>query len=137
MVDEECPDNLLVRPFMTTSENGTLSTPDGDTAVELVVGATVSRNNENGTEGKLVVIGSEMMINESIASYSNLANTEVFVNSVFWLIGESEGLAIPAKSLLVNSNIVSNIYVYTIPIIGIPLIILLVGIVIKLKRQKQ
>lgn len=137
LVDEECSDNLLVRPFMTTSENGTLSTPDGDTAVELVVGATVSRNNENGTEGKLVVIGSEMMINESIASYSNLANTEVFVNSVFWLIGESEGLAIPAKSLLVNSNIVSNIYVYTIPIIGIPLIILLVGIVIKLKRQKQ
>lgn len=137
LVDEDCAENLLVRPFMTTSENGTLSTPDGDTSAELVVGATVSRNNENGTEGKLVVIGSEMMINESIASYSNLANTEVFVNSVYWLLGESEGLAIPAKSLQVNNNIVSNIYLYTVPIIGIPLLILLVGIGIRIKRQKQ
>lgn len=59
--------------------------------------------------GKLMVFGSQSLIDESITeAFSNLDNTTLFMNSMASMLGDTDNLSIEAKSLEVQYNTVQS-----------------------------
>jgi len=97
-------------------------------------------NNES-SEGKrdqrIVVIGdSDFITNEIISSIPQ--NIDLFMNSISWIIGKKEGLTIRPKDInypiLTMTQIQSKLVMFITTIIS-PLIILIIGIAVLLKRR--
>ncbi len=91
-------------------------------------------------KGKMVWVSSDYVIDDMYISYSSGANTDFVMNSLSWMIGESETIAIRSKSLDYTYLTISDSQASTIKIclIGIiPLAYLLYGIDEVIRRRKK
>ena len=88
--------------------------------------------------GKLMVFGSQSLIDESITeAFSNLDNTTLFMNSVASMLGDTDNLSIEAKSLEVQYNTVQSGGAVSIFLIFvIPAAFLITGFVFWYRRRK-
>lgn len=136
-------DNITVTPLLTTSENGYLVTADKETQGTYLLGATAvtTKTNEDGEEStvsKLSAISAGSLIDSSILdTFSNLSNSELFMNTVTWNFDSTDHTSIPAKSLQVQYNSVSGIGLIALPIIFlIPILFLVVGLIHWMRRRK-
>ena len=69
-----------------------------------------------------------------------MANTDLFLNSIKWITGNKVNLSIPTRSLLptyLTLNAADVIFYSALVIIVIPLMILITGAVVTMRRRKK
>ena len=160
---EEVDDNVVVTPFMRTSENGVAVSEDEEKDGTYILGAVsekvipVDKDEDeeeitgiDETEKKdsseevetvtagLTVLGSGNMIDPSVTDQvTNIDNLTLFLNSVTRNFEGVENTAIESKSLDAQRNMPLHAGTISIVIIFvIPLIVILTGFFVWLKRRK-
>lgn len=161
LATEDVRDGLTVEAFMTTSEDGYAVTGNNDStqgtyllgavATETVQIATASdatladattadAQNSSDTEAqtRVTVISAGTLIEQQITdSFTNLANTDVFMNAVTANFDEVENISIPAKSLEISYNTVTNPNSWGMLFIAvIPIGLIVIGLVIWIRRKR-
>ena len=136
-----------ITPFLTTSntafgkvdlEDPNVTMGGSDLPGPRTVGLTVEENQINGNTTKIVVLGSTQFVSTStFVSYSG--NGDLFFNSIRYLQGTSSAVSIIGKSLLGNRlNVTSTTQLFALVglvLILIPLVLIVTGLVIWLKRR--
>lgn len=141
-IEAKLPDGLTVTPFLNTSGSGLFVDPAtqvqtkgtytlGATAVETV-------NDETNTASVFTVITAPQLIDESIlTSFPNISNLTLFMNAVSYKMPGVTTLSIPSKSLSITHNMVTSGGLWSsLFIIVIPVIFLIAGFLIWMKRRK-
>lgn len=134
---EELPEGVTVEPFMQTSDQGLLVTEDGQTEGTYILGAVAEKELDSGT-ARLTVFGTPSMTDDNLNStFTNLANLDIFMNAVTANFEDVQNVSIPAKSLEVPYNTVTNGGMWGILfILVIPIAVLIAGLLVWLRRRK-
>ena len=92
----------------------------------------------DSTKGTMVVLTAPSMIDSEITDrFSNLANLTEFTNLVSSFFGDMNNISIPAKSLAVTYNTVTNGNIWSVLFIAvIPICFLAAGLVVWIRRRK-
>lgn len=129
-------DTITVTPFMTTSSEGYLYVGEGQDLVQgtYVLGAAA----EEG-ESRLVAISVESLVDETlVTAYSNMSNLTLFMQAATDAFEDVSDVTIPAKSLTITYNMVSNVRMWgLLYVIILPLGVLAGGFVYWFKRRKR
>lgn len=143
---ETSDDGVTMTPFLKTSSAGYAITEESETQGEYILGAVSTKSVEGADEedtatteeARLTVLGSASMIDSQIVdSFSNLDNMTVFMNSVTANFDEIENIAIEAKSLAIEYNTPLHAgAISMVLIIGIPLVIVIFGFIVWIRRRK-
>ncbi len=139
--------------FLKKVVNGSISNFDkeqGDTegpfAYAYLAEKEASASDANGSErsdgGKLIVVGAESILDESVNQQLNVANMEFFGNCLAYLAGgdDSINLAIPSKDMstsYIAIKALQQMILMILTIIIIPASVFTAGLVIWLKRRKK
>lgn len=134
---EELPKGVTVETFMQTSDQGLLVTEDGQTAGTYILGAVAEKELDSGS-ARLTVFGTPSMTDDNLNStFTNLANLDIFMNAVTANFEDVQNVSIPAKSLEVPYNTVTNGGMWGILfILVIPIAVLIAGLLVWLRRRK-
>lgn len=95
---------------------------------------------ETSGDGKLVWIPSDYFTDDTYISYSAGANTDFALNSLSWMVGQNETIAIRSKSLNYNYLTISDSDATKIKVVligVIPVLYLLYGIDEVIRRRKK
>ena len=139
---------VTVTPFLTTSENAYAVTETDQVQGSYLLGAVCTWESdtadgettlEPAAGGRLTVLGSTSFLDEEIISSNpSLANQTIFMNAVTVGFDDLSNLSIPAKSLSVTYNTIVNPGLWsTLYIVLLPIVVLVVGLVIWMRRRKQ
>ena len=135
---EVSDDGVTMIPFLKTSSAAYAITEESEIQGTYILGAVSTKPVETTEEARLTVLASASMIDSQIVdSFSNLDNTTIFMNSVTANFDEMENIAIEAKSLSIEYN--TPLYAGAtsmVLIIGIPLVIVIFGFVVWMRRRK-
>ncbi len=113
---------------------------DTDVAGPFTLGVAITEQVDD-VETKVVVYGSSYLLDDSMITYEQLGNTDLFLSSINWMADVSvETLAIQAKTfddkyVTLTSAQANNWSVFVILII--PGVFILTGVFIWLRRRKQ
>lgn len=146
-------DTITVSSFMDTSDQGYAVTEDSQTEGTYSLGAVATQtlsaedtaeedtsgdSEEELEEGRLTVVAADSLIDPQITdAFSTLENLDLFMNTISANFDDVQNVAIEAKSLQVTYNTMQHAGVISLfLIIGIPLIILVFGLVQWWKRRK-
>ena len=160
-VSENLRDGLTVAPFLTTTDSGIFVDPatQEQTPGTYVLGATAtepavtsedsqaatasqaqaqSQDGETTPEATLTVITAPSLIDGSLLQqFPSITNLTIFMNAASHNISQAVNLSIPAKSLEVTYNMITAGGLWSaLFIIVIPVIFLIAGFVIWMKRRK-
>jgi len=150
-ISESLRGGLSVKPFLTTSESGVLVDPEtqeqvpgtyvlGAVATEPVSADTVATGSDAETTPKatLTVITAPTLVDNGLLSqFPSITNLTIFMNAATSGLPEASNLSIPAKSLDVTFNMITSGGLWSaLFIIVIPVIFLIAGFVIWMKRRK-
>ncbi len=139
---------LTIDPLITTSDNAyskiDLSSDDiaqekEDIQGPFVLGTAITESVDD-KETKIVTVSTGYLLEESFLSTGQFGNEELFLNAISWLEGSDSGLSIPARSVSQTYLTVSAsqaIFWGAIFVIVIPIILLVTGLVIWLRRRKN
>ncbi|MEW5816221.1 MAG: GldG family protein [Spirochaetota bacterium] len=141
--------NVEVEPLLTTSKNSWIRTVDNGSIrkidsdisgpVNLAVAVSKKKMESNEKEGFRIVVAGSARFLSPIPPFGTLkGNVEFLMNTLSWVNNRSETISIRSKSLFtlpLQMNAVS-VFIYAgVVVILIPLIILVCGLVIWLKRR--
>lgn len=141
-IQENPSEDIAVQPFLTTSDSAFLVDPvtQEKTQGSYVLGAVATEtvNEEEGSSSMLTVITAPSMIDDSILSrFPSITNLTLFMNTATNGLSGVTPLSIPGKSLDITYNMVTSAGLWSaLFIIVIPVIFLIAGFVIWLKRRK-
>lgn len=137
LLQRETDRAVTIDSFMTTSPSGFLDS-DAENTGTYIVGAAVTDETESGT-ARLAVFGSQYLIDSEVLSkYSNLANADIFLNSITDGIEDFTNISIPEKSLAVYANTVTNPQLWGIMfVVVIPVLLLGGGLFFWVRRRRQ
>lgn len=153
-IQEELREGLTVTPVMTTSDQGVLVDPATQEQTEgtyvLAAAATepVSGLEEtaDGTASdaaeapvsSLIVFAAPAMAEDTLlSSFPSIGNLSIFMNAAAYGLEDVTAVSIPAKSLEVSYNMITAGGLWsTLFIIVIPVIFLIAGFIIWMKRRK-
>lgn len=141
-IQENPPEDITVQPFLTTSDSAFLVDPvtQEKTQGAYVLGATATEtvNQEEGTASMLTVITAPGMIDDSILSrFPSITNLPLFMNAAANGLPGVTPLSIPGKSLDITYNMITSAGLWSaLFIIVIPVVFLIAGFVIWMKRRK-
>jgi len=120
----------------------TMDMETGDIAGPFYVAAMVEKNNADGSKAKMIVIGTEYLVDTQMNSLTSDANYEFLVACTGRLLGTEEAklISIPPKSyelstILVSSGVANVCAVMMI--IVIPVGLLVAGVVILIVRRRK
>lgn len=135
-----------VTPFLTTSDLSfsktagfsltTYDKEEGDLEGPFTLGLAI----EDDSSGQIIWFSSSDFLQDMYNAFSSGANTDLVMNALSQLIGESEAMAIRSKSLNYNYLTISDSTAATLKtlMIGVfPLTYLLVGVWVILVRRKH
>lgn len=154
-------DSISVVPFMSSSDQAYAVTEDQQTQGEYVLGAVATESisnddssdsadgtdtkedskqssDDNTTESRLTVISAGSLIDQSVTdTFTQLENTQLFMNAVTANFEGVQNLSIEAKDLGVVYNTVRHPGLFSfIVIFIIPAVILIGGFVVWFRRRK-
>lgn len=141
-VQENPREGVTVESFLTTSDSAFLVDPSTqeETQGTYILGATATEpvNGDEGTSSVFTVITAPNMIDDSILSrFPNITNLSIFMNAAAYKLPGITALSIPAKSLDITYNMITSGGLWSaLFIIVIPVIFLVTGFVIWMKRRK-
>lgn len=143
---KESSEDVTVTELLTTSDDSYIKTAgyslttyekeDGDIDGPFSLAVSVEGTNES----QIVWIASSNFVDDMYNEYSSGANLDFVMNSLSTMVGETDAVSIRSKSLQYSYLTISDstsAYL-KIGMIGIfPLLYLLIGITVTLKRRKQ
>ncbi|MCD7907706.1 MAG: GldG family protein [Clostridium sp.] len=158
-ISQDLRDGLTVSPFLTTTDSGIFVDPATQEQVRgtYVLGATATEPAQTGEssqaatasqaqaqdsgqtpEATLTVITAPSLIDGSLLQqFPSITNLTIFMNAASHNISQAVNLSIPAKSLDVTYNMITAGGLWSaLFIIVIPVIFLIAGFVIWMKRRK-
>ena len=111
---------------------------DSDSSTDASSDSTSSDDSTESKEGRLTVISAGSLIDQQITdAFSQLENTQVFMNAVTANFEGVTNLSIEAKSLTTEYNTVQHAGGFSILVVfGIPAVILIGGFVVWFRRRK-
>ena len=111
---------------------------DSDSSTDASSDSTSSDDSTESKEGRLTVISAGSLIDQQITdAFSQLENTQVFMNAVTANFEGVTNLSIEAKSLTTEYNTVQHAGRFSILVVfGIPAVILIGGFVVWFRRRK-
>ncbi len=129
-------DSYTVSAFMSTSSSGLAVTEEAQTEGTYVLGAIAA---DDDGEGQLIVCSAASLIDSSIlSSFTNIANADIFINTLVYDREEVSNIAIDAKSLEVTYNTIEDATaISSLFIVILPLSILIFGIIVCVKRKRS
>ena len=129
-------DSYTVSAFMSTSSSGLAVTEEAQTEGTYVLGAIAA---DDDGEGQLIVCSAASLIDSSIlSSFTNIANADIFINTLVYDREEVSNIAIDAKSLEVTYNTIEDATaISSLFIVILPLCILIFGIIVCVKRKRS
>ncbi len=144
-ISETKRSSLSIEPLLTTSNFSFSRVNTSSTSIEKEEGdidgpfnlGLVSTDTFNGVTSSIIVFSSSYTFGDETMSYSN---PDLLTGTIGYMVGDTDLLSIPTKSLAVSTVSVSQ---RTVVMIGIaviaviPGIILLTGILVTLKRRKR
>lgn len=137
-----------ITPLLTTSDKAysktnikseTSEKEDGDIDGPFNLGVSI-KETYNEKETKIVVFGSKDIINEQMLSYTAIGNLSLIVKSVNFITDKESSISVPDKSVgqeYISLNAAQANFWSAFVVIIIPLIILVIGGVICLRRRKK
>lgn len=139
-------DTLTIKPLLQTSSKAYAKTnlksqssakEKNDIDGPFNVAVAVTNSNKNG---KLIVISTSdsLLFNSQLLQYSNNANSDLFMNCVNWLAEKKDNLNIMPKDLQSESlkiNAAQSILVSGFAVIVIPLIVVISGVAVWMRRR--
>ena len=139
-------DTITTSAFMETSENGYAVTESeqkqGTYELGVVATETISSGDDSEesstTEARLTVISAGSLIDQNITdAFSQLENTQIFMNAVSANFDGVQNLSIEAKSLGTEYNTIQHAGLFSLLVIfGIPAVILIAGFSVWFRRRK-
>lgn len=140
----EDSEEISVSSFLQTSEDGYAVSEDRETQGTFQIGAVAAytaqaeNDDDQVVTGSLTVFGSNSIIDETITqAFASLENKTLFMNAITSAIGDVDNLSIDAKSMQVQYNTVQyGGYISVVLIFIIPIIVLIIGFVLWMKRRK-
>jgi ABC-type uncharacterized transport system involved in gliding motility auxiliary subunit len=90
-------------------------------------------------ETRVALYSTQYMIIEYVTQNNSVANISLFVNTLKWICGSEDGLTIDSKNLQTDSNIISSAEMISwgfIFVILLPVVAIIVGLVIWIKRRR-
>ena len=141
-IQEDLRDGLTVTPFLTTSDSGILVDPVTQEKTEgtyvLAAAAVETVNEEEDTASVFTVIAAPELISDDIlTSFPNITNLTIFMNAVSYKMPGVTTLSIPSKSLDITYNMITSGGLWSaLFIIVIPVVFLITGFVVWMKRRK-
>lgn len=146
-------DNIKVYPLLKTSDNSygkvnpsspTLDREDNDNEGPLIIAAVADRKNfdENFNQisnTRLLIIGSMGFASDEVLSISGHANIDFIMNGINWITDSKDKIYIRPKSLkketlkVASFSQLTNISIFVT--IVIPVIILIIGFIVWLRRR--
>lgn len=140
-------DTITLTPFLETSENAYAVTEEEQKQGTYVLGAVATEpieqkqdgSEEERKEARLTVFSSNHMIDSTVTdTFSSLDNLTLFVNAVTSGFDDVENVSVEAKNLGVTFNAISHTgMIGMLVIFGIPIVVILVGFVVWIKRRKS
>lgn len=111
---------------------------DSDSSTDASSDSTSSDDSTEGKESRLTVISAGSLIDQQITdAFSQLENTQVFMNAVTANFDGVTNLSIEAKSLTTEYNTVQHAGGFSILVVfGIPAVVLIGGFVVWFRRRK-
>jgi ABC-2 type transport system permease protein len=140
--------SITIDPILTTSDgsyskvdinSSVVDKEDGDIDGPFNLGVAITEN-YNNVETKLVVYGSSYIIDESMVSYAALGNLDLFLNSVNFVSGKEDSLAIRTRSVTqeyLTLNAAQVNFWAVIIVVIIPVLVLSLGGFVCLRRRKK
>lgn len=141
-IQDKLRDGLTVTPFLNTSGSAILVDPvtQVQTKGTYTLGATAVEtvNEENNTQTVFTIITAPGLIDDSILKgFPNITNLSLFMNAASYKMPGVTTLSIPSKSLEVTHNMITSGGLWSaLFIIAIPVIFLIAGFLIWMKRRK-
>lgn len=141
-IQQDLRDGLTVSPFLTTSDSGLLVDPvtQNRTDGTYILGATAQEtvNEETNSSSVFTVITAPALINDDILMrFPSISNLAIFMNVVSYDMPGVTALTIPSKNLDITYNMITSGGLWSaVYIIVIPIIFLIAGFVIWMKRRK-
>ena len=141
--------DIKVTPLLTTSkaafgrvdlESAETEKEEGDLDGPLTVAMALSRINADGEDvgEKIAVFGASGFVTSS-SFYSISGNTDLLLGAIRWMNGEADTMTIVGKNLMTNSlrfNSTAEMYTMAaIAVIVIPVLVLVAGLVVWLRRR--
>lgn len=136
--------SVKVEPLLSTTSNSwgkknldatTAQKESGDTGGPFNVAVAVTDSNTNA---KMVIISSGTFIDSNIVSSSKIGNVDFLMNSINWIQDNKENISIRPKSAdatYLNMSAFSEVLCSGLVVIVIPLIILVAGIIVWIRRK--
>jgi len=121
------------------ANSSTYTKEDADINGPFSLGAAITDNSQE-EPSKIVIYSSSYLLDDSMVSLTSLGNTDLFLNSIKWITGNKVNLSIPTRSLLptyLTLNAADVIFYSALVIIVIPLMILITGAVVTMRRRKK
>ncbi|QHQ61152.1 ABC transporter [Anaerocolumna sedimenticola] len=137
-----------VEPLLTTSDtayskidvkSNTVEKQDGDIDGPFNLGVAITET-YNGVESKLVVLGSALMIDESMMSYPSIGNLDLMLNSINFVSNKESNLAIRTRSVTqqyLTMNAAQVNFWAIVIVVVIPVFVLAFGGYICIRRRKK
>lgn len=149
-VSEELPESVSVTQLLTTSGEAfskvagyqltTYEKEEGDIDGPFALAVAIENTVDEETTGHIVWISSSSILGDGANTQVSGGNQDFFLNCVNWMVGETDGITIHAKSLsadyLTMSSSASSALTLAV-IIVIPAAYLAVGIVIWARRKRR
>lgn len=110
---------------------------DGDTDGPFTLAVSIE---DAAAGGRLIWVASDYLVDDTYNSYSSGANLDFLMNGLSWMIGETDAVSIPSKSLNYNYLTISSSSAAWLKVcmIGIiPVGFLLLGVDEVLRRRKK
>ena len=130
-------EQAYAKPNATTAT--TMEKEDGDIDGPFSVAAVVTES-ANGGEAKLAVYASSLLLNEELNNLVSGGNSDIFLSTIGWMCDYEQSMSIHAKPLTADALVVPadkvNLW-SAVAVIGVPLFILLSGVIIVLDRRKK
>lgn len=136
--------SIEIEPLLLTTKNSwgkknldatTAQKENGDEGGPFNVAVAVT---DSSTNAKLIIVSSGAFVDSSLVSSNRIGNVDFFMNSINWTQGNKENISIrpkSASSTYLNMNGFGQLMCSGLVIIIIPLIILVLGIAVWIRRK--
>ena len=141
---------VTIEPLLVTSssafgkldlKNLTTTRTSSDIKGPMIVAMAITDKSADGNtanDGRTVVVGTSKLMDSSVITASNKGNVNFIMNSINWAVGNRDNISILPKDMSADNLTINGMQIIiasSFVIVVIPLIIVIVGIVVWVRRR--
>lgn len=143
-------ESVTVEPLLTTSSSSyakkeltdiySYEKTDNDIMGPFNIAVAVT-DEYNANKSKMIVFGGSAIMDSNIDSYANGGNYDFIIGSVNWLMDKENNISIPNKAINGNEYLqlsgAQALSIMFVSVILIPVVIIVIGIYVVIKRKRK